>query len=150
MMRSALAAAVLCILSFGASAQVYVWKNGTAGSTHMASSAPAWYRNGVGPRTQLLVNGVVIDDTAWKERAPVIYVARQVISRPDPRAYASSRTTEPAAKPKSLGEALVESRGTWGPKVNEIYQKQFDDGERKREIKQATKEAIRDCRDGFC
>ena len=49
-------------------AQVYVWKDPETGQTKMSNVAPPWYRVNQpavrgAPRTQVLLNGSVIDDT---------------------------------------------------------------------------------------
>lgn len=64
-------AAALCISSvlagtpIPAIGQTYVWKDPETGQTNMSSTPPPWYsdRSKRGPRTQLIINGQVVDDT---------------------------------------------------------------------------------------
>jgi hypothetical protein len=53
-----------CLLSGIAHADVYTWRDAT-GVTRMSNMAPPWYRDTEPsrPRTQVLVNGHLVDDT---------------------------------------------------------------------------------------
>lgn len=65
MVRLFTSVAIACT-TMPASAQMYMWKDPETGQTKMSNSRPAWFRSndGVrGPRTQLILNGKVIDDT---------------------------------------------------------------------------------------
>jgi len=67
--RTLLAAAVvMSAATFPAFAQMYTWKDPETGQTQMSNVAPPWYRANQpavrgAPRTQVLLNGNVIDDT---------------------------------------------------------------------------------------
>lgn len=61
-------AALLGLVSADVGAQVYIWRDPGSKTVHLDSSAPSWYTQGDGPRTQLFIDGALTDDTRWKER----------------------------------------------------------------------------------
>lgn len=64
----AVLAALFGLVAVDSGAQVYIWRDPGSKTVHLDSSAPSWYSYGDGPRTQLFIDGALIDDTRWKER----------------------------------------------------------------------------------
>lgn len=70
-LRSHLSVAVIALVlvasTAAATAQIYVWKEPETGQTKMSNLRPTWFRSSDptvrGPRTQLIINGRVVDDT---------------------------------------------------------------------------------------
>lgn len=86
-MPYALIAAAVIALGAAAPAwsagRMYQWTDPATGHTHLSGHAPAWYRNGDGPRVLVFEGGRLVDDTARRvDQATGERLRAQAAARP--------------------------------------------------------------------
>ncbi len=156
----ALALVIAALVSSSAASQVYIWRDPNTGTVQMDGSAPSWYRSGQGPRVQLWQGFNIVDDTAWKDRQPVVYVTRTVVVEAPPvevpRQLSDQEKKLAEAdrlmnmKGGGIGAALVaqelraSARGEKSAWRRAIERDQ-EASDMKDAIKKGVKEGIRDC-----
>lgn len=89
-MRKTILAVCLAVLAANAGAEVYQWRD-AAGKTRISNVAPPWYTDSgrVSPRVQVLVNGILVDDTGLPDEQ------RNKLREGRPRAEAWGRRPDP-------------------------------------------------------
>jgi len=92
-------------------AQIYQWKDPETGSTKLTNLRPPWYRNDQqsGPRTQLILHGQLIDDTAvpaTQEHLDQVHASLDAVTQ---KQSAEARTAQQQAI-QAQGQALAQDQ----------------------------------------